>query len=412
MMHVKKMKTENYLPKYLGGVEIIKKKLSDVEWGFSDSNTSYLTHGIHPYPAKFIPQIASNLIKILSNPKDVVWDPFCGSGTTALECILASRHSINTDINPLSKIIGEAKTTNLDKEIEDELQNLLERIDFLLDPKTTHSVGLQYHTIIDEKIPDIPHITKWFHKNAISELSLLRTMIQSVKNEKAKNIALLAFSKTIARVSNQEEETRYASTPKDIPKQHTLKVFFDNLRGIYEKLSKLKAEGLIFNASFFTMDLRKEIVGNEQNFPIKNNTVDLIVTSPPYPNATDYHLYQRFRLFWLGFDPRILAKSEIGSHLRHQKENTGFKEYLHEMKLCMENMFNALKHDRYVSIIIGDAIFNKQIFKTSDGLSKIAKEIGFENIMTIKRQLHSTRRSFIKAGRRAISEDILILRKP
>jgi len=82
------------------------------------------------------------------------------------------------------------------------------------------------------------------------------------------------------------------------------------------------------------------------------------------------------------------------------------------MKLCMENMFNALKHDRYVSIIIGDAIFNKQIFKTSDGLSKIAKEIGFENIMTIKRQLHSTRRSFIKAGRRAISEDILILRKP
>ena len=46
----------------------------------------------------------------------------------------------------------------------------------------------------------------------------------------------------------------------------------------------------------------------------------------------DYHLYHRFRLFWLGFDPRKLAKIEIGSHLRHQKEATGFSAYLGEMK--------------------------------------------------------------------------------
>ena len=64
--------------------EIIRKQLQSVDWSFSDAVTSYLTHGVHPYPAKFIPQIAYNLIKILSLPGETVLDPFCGSGTTAL----------------------------------------------------------------------------------------------------------------------------------------------------------------------------------------------------------------------------------------------------------------------------------------------------------------------------------------
>jgi DNA modification methylase len=202
------------------------------------------------------------------------------------------------------------------------------------------------------------------------------------------------------------------ATYKEIEEQYTLRLFSENLRLVYERLRELKTKLSSLNASFFTIDLRKNVKDGDQNHPIKENSIDLIVTSPPYPNATDYHLYQRFRLFWLGFDPRILAKAEIGSHLRHQKENTGFDDYLHEMSLCMKNMFIALKHDRYSAIVVGDAIFNKHLYKTVDGLSKIATEIGFENIMSIDREVHKTRRSFIKAGRRATSENILILRKP
>jgi len=70
------------------------------------------------------------------------------------------------------------------------------------------------------------------------------------------------------------------------------------------------------------MDL---IVGNEK--PIKKNSIDFIVTSPPYPNAFDYCLYHRFRQFWLGFNPRILSNYEIGAHLKYQKNNQGPEQY-------------------------------------------------------------------------------------
>ena len=72
-------------------------------------------------------------------------------------------------------------------------------------------------------------------------------------------------------------------------------------------------------------------------------TIDLIVTSPPYGNATDYHLYHRFRLLWLGYNPRELAKIEIGSHLRHQKEASGFDEYLAEMQQSLSGMHSSLE---------------------------------------------------------------------
>jgi len=97
----------------LDNEEAVFQKLSQLDWSFSDENTSYLTHDIHPYPAKFIPQIPHNLIKNLSLFGEIIYDPFGGSGTTALEAILLRRMCICSDANPLSKIIGEVKTTEL-----------------------------------------------------------------------------------------------------------------------------------------------------------------------------------------------------------------------------------------------------------------------------------------------------------
>jgi len=88
-------------------------RLQKIEWDFSDAHTSYLTHSLHPYPAKFIPQIPNALIQELSSVGDTVLDPFCGSGTTLVESLVLKRHAIGIDANPLACLISRAKTSRL-----------------------------------------------------------------------------------------------------------------------------------------------------------------------------------------------------------------------------------------------------------------------------------------------------------
>ena len=68
----------------------------DSEWGFKDEDTLQLTHGIHPYPARMVPQVAKKLLSAYSNTTSRIWDPFCGSGTVLLESMIAGRHSIGS----------------------------------------------------------------------------------------------------------------------------------------------------------------------------------------------------------------------------------------------------------------------------------------------------------------------------
>ncbi len=84
-------------------------KLQKIDWDFREAKTDYLTHGVHPYPAKFIPQIPNALIQELSSVGDTVLDIFCGSGTTLAEALLLKRNAIGIDANPLACLISKAK---------------------------------------------------------------------------------------------------------------------------------------------------------------------------------------------------------------------------------------------------------------------------------------------------------------
>src|SRR5512136_5537 len=90
---------------------------------------SYATHGIHRYPAKFIPQIPRFCIDKYSKPGDDVLDPFMGSGTTLLESYVSGRNSYGIDIHALARLIAKVKTTPLDPEVLSSLSaRLLEDI--------------------------------------------------------------------------------------------------------------------------------------------------------------------------------------------------------------------------------------------------------------------------------------------
>ena len=89
-------------------------RLEEMDWDFASAKTGYLTHNLHPYPAKFIPQIPNALIQELSSVGETIGDIFCGSGTTLLEALQLKRNAVGIDANPLATVISRAKTTPLE----------------------------------------------------------------------------------------------------------------------------------------------------------------------------------------------------------------------------------------------------------------------------------------------------------
>lgn len=377
--------------------------LNGVDWDFSDNETTYLTHDVHPYPAKYIPQIPCNMISALTVPGELVWDPFGGSGTTALEALLLKRRCVSTDANPLALLIGQCKTLTINVHEQREIHLYRQ---WLQDISNT---GIDNTTTKCEPAPEIPNIEKWFHENAVRELTFIKNSINRL-SPNCKIVVQTALSRTVQKMSNQESETRYASKPRDVGAGETLRCFIGDIDIVF---SKVLACGRLLqgkSAKFKTFDLRNSI--NENSDVVKENEIDLIVTSPPYANVTDYHLYHRFRMFWLGYDPVSFGKMEIGSHLRHQKEKTGFNDYMQEMVPCLQNCFKALKPGRYAVFVVGNSVFNGVTYDTANAYREEAIKLGFEHVGTISRNLPSNKRSFESAARRAIDEKIVILKKP
>jgi hypothetical protein len=200
-------------PDELNDIDAIMARLASQDWAFTDDDTRYLTHDLHPYPAKFIPQIPAHLIARLSMPGDRVLDPFGGSATTAVEAVRLGRRVSSIDANPLSALIGRVKTGYMTPSVRTDLEQLAAAVESRLvgqdgeDEAQWQSALKRY----DKYRPDIPNIEKWFEVEAQAALCLLRHLIDTTTKYLSRDAALLALSWIILRVSNQESETRYVS---------------------------------------------------------------------------------------------------------------------------------------------------------------------------------------------------------
>ena len=91
------------------GVEV--KKYRDDTWDFRTANTKQYTHCFHSYPAMMIPQVAARILDEFGKNAKLLFDPYCGTGTSLVEANLIGINAIGTDINPLARLIAKVKTT-------------------------------------------------------------------------------------------------------------------------------------------------------------------------------------------------------------------------------------------------------------------------------------------------------------
>lgn len=319
---------------------------------------SAVTHGLHPYPAKFIPHIPRELIRSYSMPGDLVWDPMCGSGTTLVEAMLEGRNAVGTDINPVAALASRAKTTPLTKLELVEARQLASK--FRSEAQACTQPGWRNELVL----PEFHNRDHWFDKQVCRELQFAKELIGTTESPHVRDLALCVFSSLIVPFSNQESETRWRAKRRDVSPGQVVEKLGLKLSAATDAVIGL-AEISKGEAEVRCVDARESELSDE--------TVDLVVTSPPYANSHDYYLYNKLRLFWLGFDVAPIQDQEIGSRNKHSDRKEGIETYLEAIAGVLAEVRRTLTPRGVAVIVVGDAVIRGE-FYPMDSLMRSAAE--------------------------------------
>lgn len=404
------------------------------------NNVTAYTHGFHKYPSKFIPHIPKWAIdKYLTGQKTkTILDPFCGSGTTLVEGMLAGHNVIGIDIDPLSCLISKVKTTIVN------YSELNKISDWLVKEIKTKKKG--------EFDPECKTIEHWFPKETISKLSEIRTLINQIpeifgENKKIRDIQhllIVCFSSIIRRVSYADNESQktYVSHTKIKTPEEPINLFISQLDLFQERITKYSED--------ITHNLKNNIICDSSVQLLKSKLngqkVDLAITSPPYIKAIDYIYNQMVELFWIGdlFGLQTQSKQNekkkeyTGTKHFHKKEfgeytpldtTLGIKKlddklqevftidkknghkhayiafrYFEDMKNHFAEMSKCLEKGVHYIMVIGNSSVSNIFFNTADFIVELAEQNGFRIVNQWGYKIKNRFMRFDRNGRGGIIE--------
>jgi DNA modification methylase len=349
-------------------IKLIKRKGSyykTVEGQFTDyfhiirknrtrSVNQYLTHWIYPYKGKFHPQMIRALLNIIGLKEgDTVLDPFSGSGTTALEAQLLGINFIGIDISPLCVIQGRVKTESI--YVIEEIEKIKNEISANVVPNLFQT-NENYYNLLDK-------------------LS---------KNDKVKNFYILA---RLLAVSDNSRRSRdfVNSFIKNVD------LMLNSIKDYIQIKEKLNLE---------LGDVKIE-VGDSRNIKLQDNSVDGIITSPPYSIALDYVQNDIHSLKDLGHDVLKMRDDFIGVRGNGRSRVELYNE---DMKKSYKEMYRVLKPNKYAVIVIGNATYQGQEIRTVEFTIKYMESLGFSLVKNINKIIFGLYNVMKK-------ENILILKK-
>ena len=387
-------------------------------WSFADvsrTNTSAHTHSYHRYPAKFIPQIVDKLVSKYTKTGDVVMDPFGGCGTTLVESKLLGRKSIGVDVNPVAKLITQVKTTPIKPEV---LRKEVERVLLKLkeySPKTRTNRTWRHD-----------RLDYWFNKEIVHELDYIYSVIKNTGNERVRKMFLVAFSHNLKNSSKWLMKSIKPTIDKGKIPQSPRKSFTRHLNSMVKKNTQyfedLQDKGYLdISTKMYRTDATKSL-------PVEDNSVNLIVTSPPYVTSYEYADLHQLSLLWFGDDPDFKSWSKylnefsnfkkkfIGTKHKH-KNSTEYNSpiankivnklatknrplsvsvgnYFADMNLAFSEMYRVLKRGGHASIVIGNTRLKDVDILNAEAATEQMLRIGFRKVTLIKREAANNMQHF------------------
>lgn len=368
-------------------LQLLGETTENDDWDFAKSDTQSHVHGLHPYPARMIPQIASKLLNIYfaQNNRNTpqVLDPFSGSGTVLVEAVCRGCPATGIDINPFAVLLSKCKT-NTETSFE-KFRRAKRRIVRHLDAnESLKKVNF---------VPDYTNIEHWFKSAVIEKLSHIHYYIHQQSDSDVQIPLQVAFAKTVMSSSNVNwKSSRYIRVfPKEQLTAHRPRVF-ETFRAALSEIQMRLSQFLSLkraNARVIRADAR--------TLPLPDRFADLIITSPPYGeerNTIPYIRWSKLFLLWMGLpteDIRSAEKTELGGSNRIQvkkclvpsptfwKAVTGVPEkraneaarFLIDYKTTLHEMRRTLKDSGTCCIVIG----NRSIKRRPLDMGKVTIEL-------------------------------------
>lgn len=295
-------------------------------WDFPDigsTESGYLTHDFLRWYGKLIPQLVSKLLDLYSEENDMVLANFSGSGTVALEAHLANRNAIAIDANPLALLLSRVKSSPAKINAEE----LIEFLDKNLPKKTSRN----YST--DE------FLQKWFSSAAYESLDKYFQACQKIEDVKLRDTTTLAIASIVKKVSKVDSRcVNHIVVDKN-------KKVADVRTNLYEKLKDISkdVDALIQMKSKASVIIK---AGDARKLDLKSNSIDFIISHPPYLGAIDYTNIMQLENVILGNDNKEIDGKDIST--------TSMKNYLISMQQVFDEMARVLKNGKHMAIIIGD----------------------------------------------------------
>jgi len=269
-------------------------------------STGYATHGLFPYRGKFHPQLIKGLINILNIQKgETILDPMAGSGTTNIEAALMGIDSKAIDVSPFCQFMIKTKYEAL-----------------TIDLKLLDQTKIENKKLFDffKQGDVLKRITKIGDDNKI----------------KIYNLAFLAFLDALGYSKRVVKSNHEQLFDKVLPRYiETVKSFLSNKYYDQNKIGKLN----VLSDS------------DALNIKLDNNSVDCVITSPPYSFAIDYVENDKDQLEFLGYDTTELKNRLIG--LKGKTKTQKLENYFADMDLFCLQVSMILKKGKYFVLIIG-----------------------------------------------------------
>lgn len=296
---------------------------------------------------QFSPQLIESLISCYAESEDVILDPFAGSGTVLYEAALLGHEVHGYELNPAAATLARAYL--LLNRTRDEQKEILSTVERLLQ-------GLQ---------PRDP-----FEVTDLVDCSATNDM----------RIVMEAF---VVFLDLQER----AYSPEDIWAK-------------WRSFRRVLDEVCVANGKRITAG-----IADARRLPVRDATFDFVVTSPPYINVFNYHHNYRGSVEALGWQPLVVAKSEIGANRKfRQNRFLTVAQYCLDMALALAELRRVLKPHGKVLMIVGrESQVQKTSFFNAAIVNRLATTVvGYKNVLTQERVFKN------KFGQ-SIREDLLHL---
>ncbi len=394
-------------------------KLLSTDLDFHRDASNYASHALHAFAAKFPPQLPRVFIEGLTRRGETVMDPMMGSGTAIVEAFLCGRRAVGFDIDPLALMICRVKTHPVDlleatwagKRVVSSAIKLLQRAS-RLEPAMRERFSPA----------SLEFINYWFAKQCQRELmALLLAIEREHLAQPLVDFLKVVFSSIIITKSGGVSLAYdLAHTRPHLlegkPYKDAIKVFEVRLNKSAALLSQLPSNG---------KDVEIQQHDCRGRLPLTDDSVQLIVTSPPYANAIDYMRAHKFSLVWFGEDIGALStlrSTYIGSEKMGVPDSLDFPasvrrvveklravdgkksrvlaKYFSDMRLALCEMFRVLEPGRCCIVVVGPSTMRGQTIKTHELLGEIGNDIGFRTVDIAERKLDRDRRMLPVAFRR------------